>query len=91
MDQLISPVMAWNHVVSDALGDIVEECGRILDESLGILSDVELDLNSAREDTVVPAMTRADLQDMAHEVADSARIRRAESSFVRRHLGPTLG
>lgn len=70
----------------DDLGDIVEECSRILDESMAILSDVEFDANMAKDDIVEPSMTRQDLVDMAHEVADSVRIKKAESSFVKRHV-----
>lgn len=68
----------------DSFRDIVEEYGKILDESLDILTDVELDLESAKEDVMVPGMTRTELVDMAHEVADSARIKKAEASLLRR-------
>ncbi len=71
---------------SDDFRDIVEECGKILDESLSILSDVEFDVHSAKEDIVVSSMTKSQLVDMAHEVAYSVRIKKAESSFVRRRL-----
>jgi len=71
---------------SDDFRDIVEECGKILDESLSILSDVEFEAESAKEDIVVSSMTKSELVDMAHEVADSVRIKKAESSFMRRHL-----
>lgn len=71
---------------SDDFRDIVEECGRVLDDSLGILADLEFELDSAKEDAVKPSMTREDLVEMAHDVADSVRIRKAESSFVRRYL-----
>ncbi len=70
----------------DDLKDIVEECSKVLDESINILSDVEFELDSSREDILRPSMTKNELVDMAHEVADSVRIRKAESSFVRRHF-----
>ena len=70
----------------DDFGDIVEECSKILDEGMAILADVEFDLETAKEDIVAPSMTRRELVDMAHEVADSVRIKKAESSFVKRHL-----
>lgn len=70
----------------DDLGKIIEDCGKILDESMGILADVEFELDSSKEDIVEPSMTRRDLADMAHEVADSVRVRKAEASFIRRHL-----
>ncbi len=71
---------------SDDFRDIVEECSKILDESMAILSNVEFDLQLAKEDVVEPSMTSQELVDMAHEVADSVRIKRAESSFAKRHF-----
>ncbi|MDE1828755.1 MAG: hypothetical protein KGI25_00375 [Thaumarchaeota archaeon] len=71
---------------SDDFSDIVKECGKILDEGMAILSDVEFDINLAKEDLVTPSMTRQELVDMAHEVADSVRIKKAESSFAKRHF-----
>ncbi|MDE1763501.1 MAG: hypothetical protein KGH88_04555 [Thaumarchaeota archaeon] len=71
---------------SDDLRDIAEECGKILDESMSILADVEFEIDSAKEDVVMPSMTKRELVDMAHEVSDSIRIKKAESSFVRRHF-----
>lgn len=71
---------------SDNFIDIVEECNMVLDESLDILSDIEFEANSEKEDIVKPIMTRNDLVDMAHDVADSVRIKKAESSFARRHF-----
>ena len=66
--------------------DIVEECGKILYESISILSDVEFELDSAKEDIITPSMTKGELVNMTHEIADSVRIKKAESLFVRRHF-----
>ncbi|HJT10304.1 MAG TPA: hypothetical protein VJ771_05915 [Candidatus Nitrosotalea sp.] len=71
---------------SDDLGDIVDECRRILDDSMSILTDVEFEADSAKEDIVRPSMTKSDLVDMAHDVADLVKIKKAEASFVRRHF-----
>lgn len=71
---------------SDDLGDIVEECRRILDDSMSILTDVEFEADSAKEDVVRPSMTKSELVDMVHDVADSIKIKKAESAFVRRHF-----
>lgn len=70
----------------DDFEDVVDECAKMLDESLSILADVEFELDSAKEDIVETGMTKGELVDMAHEVADSVRIKRAESSFIRRHF-----
>ncbi len=86
MDHLIKTKYLVYVMESDDFRDVVEECGKILDEGMAILSDVEFDLNLAKEDIIEPSMTREELADMAHEVADSIRIKKAESSFVKRYL-----
>lgn len=85
MDQLINPECFFTVLKSDSLRDIAEEGGKILDESIDILSDVEFEIDSAKEDVLVP-MTKNDLVDMVHEVSDSVRIKKAESLFIRRHF-----
>jgi len=71
---------------SDDFRDIIEECGTMLDENVSILSDIEFEIDSEKEDVVKPMMTKNELVDMAHDVAESVRIKKAQSSFVRRHL-----
>ncbi|MGI0046965.1 MAG: hypothetical protein ACREBB_07240 [Nitrosotalea sp.] len=71
---------------SDDFREIVEACGKMLDESIDILSDLEFEIDSEKEDVVIPDMTKSDLVDMAHDVSDSVRIKKAESLFIRRHL-----
>ncbi len=71
---------------SDDFRDIIDECGKILDENVNILSDMEFEIDSWKEDAVKPMMTKNELVDMAHDVAESARIKRAEASFVRRYF-----
>lgn len=71
---------------SDDFRDVIDECGKILDENVNLLSDIEFEIDSWKEDTVKPMMTKNELVDMAHDVAESARIKRAESSFVRRYF-----
>ncbi len=71
---------------SDNLMDIVKECSKIFDDSINLLSDIEFEIDSEKEDIIIPSMTKSDLVDMAHEVSNSARIKKAESLFIRRHL-----
>jgi hypothetical protein len=71
---------------SDDFRDIIDECDKILDENISILSDIEFEIDSWKEDTIKPTMTRNELVDMAHDVAESARIKRAEASFARRYF-----
>lgn len=67
------------------LADIIEESKRILDENVNMLSDIEFDLNSEKED-LLTLLDKNEIVDMADEVAYSTRIKKAESSFVRRNL-----
>ena len=71
----------------DEFDEIVRECGGIIDDAVSILSDLESDLESEKENLLVP-LTQAGLEDMAFEVADSARIKKAEAHFVKRQLLP---
>lgn len=84
-DQLINPKCFFTVLESDSLRDIVEQCSKIIDESIDVLSDVEFEIDSVKEDVLVP-LTKNDLVDMVHEVSDSARIKKAESLFIRRHF-----
>lgn len=70
--------------------DTIEECSKILDENVNILSDIEFEIDSEKEDVVKPMMTKNELVDMAHDVAESVRVKKAESSFVRRHFENSL-
>lgn len=70
----------------DELVNILDECIKILDENVNVLNDIDYSLSSEKEDVVITNLTKNDLVDMAHEVSDSSRIKRAESDFVRRLL-----
>ena len=70
----------------DDLVNILDECIKILDENVNVLNDIDYSLSSEKEDVVITDLTKNDLVDMAHEVSDSSRIKRAESDFVRRLL-----
>ena len=70
----------------DEISHLIDECIKLLDENVGILNDVEYSLESEKEDIVKTDLTKSDLVDMAHDVADSSRIKKAESDFVKRYL-----
>jgi len=70
----------------DDFVNMVDECIKLLDENVDVLNDMEYSLQSEKEDVVMTNLTKNDLVDMAHEVSDSSRIKRAESDFVRRLL-----
>ena len=70
--------------MTDDLPDTVKKCLDILDENLEILSDIEINLNDEKNDDLVPDMTLHNLYDMTEDVAESEKIKRAESKFMRR-------
>ena len=70
----------------DDLVNMLDECIKILDENVNVLNDIDYSLSSEKEDVVITDLTKNDLVNMAHEVSDSSRIKRAESDFVRRLL-----
>ena len=68
----------------DDLPDTVKKCLDILDENLEILSNIELDLDDEKNDDLIPDMSLHNLYDMTEDVAESEKIKRAESKFIRR-------
>ena len=71
--------------------DILDECVKLLDDNANVLNDIDYSLQSEKEDTVITDLTKNDLVEMAHEVSDSSRIKKAEYDFVRRLLEKTPG
>jgi hypothetical protein len=70
----------------DDLSDIVRDCMAMFDENINILSDVCNSLGSESEDDLTLVSDKTELIDMVHEVADSVRIKKAESSFMQRYV-----
>ncbi len=73
----------------EEITEVLDECMKLLDENVNILSDIEYSLESEKEDILIDKMTKNELIDMAHDVADSSRIKKAETRFVRRFFEPT--
>lgn len=68
----------------DDIPESVEKCLKILDENLEILADIEIALEDEREDELVPNMELYELHDMAEDVSQSSKIKRAEINFINR-------
>ena len=68
----------------DDIPESVEKCLKILDENLEILADIEIALGDEREDELVPNMELYELHDMAEDVSQSSKIKRAEINFINR-------
>ena len=68
----------------DDIPESVEKCLKILDENLEILANIEMSLEDEREDELVPNMELYELHDMAEDVSQSSKIKRAEINFINR-------
>jgi hypothetical protein len=68
----------------DDFVSLLDDCIKALDENINVLHDIEYSLEFEKEDAVITDLTKNDLVNMAHEVADSSRIKKAESHFVKR-------
>ena len=64
----------------------LDECLKMLDENVDILSNIEYELEQQKEDELTPNMQLTDLIDMTHDVADSSRLKKAEFTFMQRYM-----
>ncbi|MBI1827990.1 MAG: hypothetical protein HY222_04420 [Thaumarchaeota archaeon] len=64
----------------------LDDCLKMLDENVDILSNIEYELHQQKEDELTPNMQLTDLIDMTHDVADSSRLKKAEFTFMQRYL-----
>ncbi len=71
---------------NEDLGKCLDECLKLLDDNVNILSNIEYELNQQKEDELVPEMQLTDLIDMTHDVADSSRLKKAEFTFMQRYF-----
>ncbi len=67
----------------------IKKCLDMLDDTVDFLADLELELKDEQKDELT-AVGLHDLYDMAEDVAESARIERAEFMLSRRHAEESL-
>ncbi len=77
-------------MMDDDLPETVKKCLDVLEENIEILANLELDLEDEKEDELTPDMELHQLYDMTEDVAESSRLKRAESNFVRRQTEDSL-
>ena len=70
--------------MDENLPEEIEKCLAILDENMDVLSNIEFDLDDEKEDELTPDMNLHNLFDMTEDVAESAKLKRAELNFARR-------
>jgi hypothetical protein len=68
----------------DDIPEAVKKCLDILEENVEILANLEFDLESEREDELTPNIELHQLYDMTEDVSESTKLKRAESSLMRR-------
>ena len=72
--------------MNEDVPDAVKKCLDILDDSLEILVDIEFTLNDEKNDELIPDMKLHNLFDMTEDVAESEKIKFAESKLVQRQF-----
>ena len=77
-------------MMDEDLPESVKKCLDILEENVEILSNLEYDLADEKEDELVPDMELHNLYDMTEDVAESAKLKRAESNLTRRQTEDSL-
>ena len=70
--------------MDDDLPESVKKCLDILEENVEILANIELDLEDQKEDELTSNLELHQLYDMTEDVAESVKLKRAESNFSRR-------
>ncbi len=70
--------------MDDDIPETVKKCLDILEENVEILANLEFNLESEREDELTPNMELHQLYDMTEDVAESTKLKRAESNLVGR-------
>jgi flagellin-specific chaperone FliS len=76
--------------MDDDLPESVKECIKILDDCVDFLSNLEHELEDEKEDEITSNLELHQLYDMTEDVAESAKIKRAESNLVRRKIGDSI-
>ena len=71
--------------MNDDFSETVKKCMEILEDNVDFLSNLEQDLNDEKEDEIVPQMELYQLYDMAEDVGESIRLKRAESNMMNRY------
>ena len=76
--------------MNEDLPESVKKCLDILEENVEILANLELELEDEKENELVGDMELHQLYDMTEDVAESAKLKRAESNFAQRQAEDSL-
>ena len=72
--------------MDDKLPEAIKKCLKILEENIDILSNLELELEDQKEDEISSDLDLHRLYDMTEDVAESAKLKRAEFNLMRRKV-----
>ena len=72
--------------MDDKLPEAIKKCLKILEENIDILSNLELELEDQKEDEISSDLDLHHLYDMTEDVAESAKLKRAEFNLMRRKV-----
>jgi flagellin-specific chaperone FliS len=75
--------------MDDKLPEAIKKCLKILDENIDILSNLELELEDQKEDEISSDLELHHLYNMTEDVAESAKLKRAEFNLMRRKAEDT--
>lgn len=70
--------------MDDELPEAIKKCLKILEENIDILSNLELELKDQKENEISSGLELHHLYDMTEDVAESAKLKRAEFNLMRR-------
>jgi hypothetical protein len=70
--------------MDDELPEAIKKCIKILEENIDILSNLELELEDQKEDEISSGLELHHLYDMTEDIAESAKLKRAEFNLMRR-------
>lgn len=70
--------------MDDELQEEIKKCLKILEDNMDILSNIELDLEDQKEDEITSGLELHHLYNMTEDVAESAKLKRAEFNLMRR-------
>jgi len=71
--------------MDDELPEAIKKYIKILEENINILSNIEMDLEDQKEDEIISNLEIHDLYDMTEDLAESAKLKRAEFNLMRRN------
>ena len=68
----------------DDMPKTLDDCLKILDESIDVLTNIESDLREENEDQIIPNMQLYELYDMTEDLSHFSKVRQAGINLMKR-------